>query len=91
MKKLRYPALVREEAKNLLKFSTREERANLNFEEFSPENSFECIYGQMTGNCFSPRAEQLIKQCASKVYDGTATSIGNEFLSKKLVGTPKRR
>jgi hypothetical protein len=26
-------------------------------------NSNNCIYGQMTGNCFSNRAKELIRQC----------------------------
>ncbi len=89
-KKFEFPVLVREEAKNLMKFATKEERNNLNFNGFAPQRTTGCIYGQLTGHCFSARAEELIKKCASKVYHASATmNIG--FLSDKLVGSPDQR
>ena len=41
------------------------EVALLNFETLMPARTDLCIYGQMTGDCFSERARYLIEQCAT--------------------------
>jgi hypothetical protein len=92
--KFEYPALVKQEAKNLLKHATQAERDNLDFENFKPKHSGNCIYGQMTGTCFSERAEELIKKCATQVYDAnskTAEMDNISILADILVGSPKGR
>lgn len=60
--------LVKQEALNIRKYASKEEKANLNIQEFDADNRTECIYGQMTGNCYSRRAYSLIRKCAAKVY-----------------------
>lgn len=62
--------LVKTEAANLLKEATKEELEKLNLETFSSSHHRLCIYGQMTGDCFSERAELLISKCAPKIYVG---------------------
>lgn len=52
------------EAAKLKENATKDELARLNFETFDPCNWNQCIYGQATGACKSPRASRLIKQCA---------------------------
>lgn len=64
--------LVLKEADNLKKFATVAERSNLNFDRLRPNNASHCIYGQMTGRCYTKRAEELLNQCTvpyKDVYD----------------------
>lgn len=93
MKRFKYPALVKTEAKNLRKFATKEELDKLIQEDFNPRHSDNCIYGLLTGNCDSPRAIELIKSCAPRVYkSGNYVQIGDNdwVLSNKLNGSPKK-
>ena len=64
---------VIEEAKNLLVHATAKERAKLDFKDLMPQSHTHCIYGQMTGDCFSKRATKLLNLCAipysSKIED----------------------
>jgi len=87
-KKLR--ELVIEEATSLKKHATTEELRKLDFSHFYPRSSTSCIYGQMTGYCFSGRANELIMKCAKKVYSAT-TKHGNDFEHNKLNGTPSSK
>jgi hypothetical protein len=52
---------VRKEAEALKIHATKEERERLDFSNLRPANGKHCIYGQMTGNCYSLRAAELIK------------------------------
>lgn len=63
-----FPQLVIDEATNLKIHTTVEEKADLNFETFDPKRPAYCVYGQLTGSCFSKRAAQLIELCAERVY-----------------------
>lgn len=55
---------VTQEAKNIRKYATKDERARLDFERLIPQSPRRCIYGQMTGTCRSSRAIQLLSKCA---------------------------
>lgn len=55
--------LVVEEAVNLKKYATQEEIEKLDFIDLDPDDGTRCIYGQMTGTCFSSRASILLNQC----------------------------
>jgi len=75
--------LVIEEATKLRNMITQEEADNLKFSKLDSSQSDRCIYGQLSGNCFSDRAIELIKACASRVYKNWW------FLSEsKLNGSP---
>ena len=65
--------LVLIEATNLKKFATEEELNKLSFKDLNPSRGDDCVYGQMTGQCYGKRANQLIVKCANKVY----TSVDN--------------
>lgn len=56
--------LVRQEADNLKIHATPEEIADLDFDNLMPEDTHNCIYGQMTGDCFDKRAVELLNLCA---------------------------
>ena len=71
MHKSTLKSLVIKEAKALKSNATKDELANLNFGRLNPTEHTQCIYGQMTGSCFSPRAEKLIFECATKFIDGS--------------------
>lgn len=57
---------VAKEVKNLKEFATQKEIDRLNLENLTPNNFDSCIYGQMTGNCYSQRAATLINKCCEK-------------------------
>lgn len=57
--------LVIEEAQKLLIHAMAEERGLLDFMNLSSKKIHRCIYGQMTGNCFSDRAVSLLSSCAN--------------------------
>lgn len=56
--------LVISEAYALREHATQEERERLDFWRLRPMSDTDCIYGQMTGNCVSPRSMDLLKKCA---------------------------
>lgn len=82
-------ALVKKEAKNLRKFAEKSELRKLNFKVLYPKSQNSCVYGQMTNNCFSDRATELIKKCCERVYDSPNAST--DMSKAKLNGNPKRR
>jgi hypothetical protein len=90
MKKFKYPALVIKEAKNLKKLATPEELNQLNFDRLHPQSEYRCVYGLMTGHCFSDRANLLISECAPRVYIHTPEAEENDkILAKTLNGKLK--
>ncbi len=59
--------LVIAEAKYLRENATKE-KDNLVFKHLNPLATDSCIYGQMTGDCFSDRAVELIVNACERVY-----------------------
>jgi hypothetical protein len=57
--------------------STEAERANLNFSQFDPEKPSKCIYGQMTGDCESKRAKELMDISCKRVFNIVNGPNGN--------------
>lgn len=55
---------VYKEATALRQEATAEEIGRLDFDQLVPRNTDLCIYGQMTGSCWSPRASRLLERCA---------------------------
>ena len=89
----KFPKLVVEEAKNLRKFATQEEKDRLLKNTIDPESPFSCIYGQLTSDCQSIRAIELIEKCTKRVYEyvsgknnGLYTKVAN---CVKINGSPK--
>ena len=72
---------VKLEAKNLKENATKKELKKLDFDELKPNHHESCIYGQMTGSCFSKRAVELINGCAPSLLDG---KISDEFDTTEL-------
>ncbi len=65
------------ELSKINKFATREEKDKLlkNLDHLNGVKADECIYGLMTGNCYSKRATELIKKCSSKILVNGIRSI----------------
>lgn len=61
--------LAVKEATNLKKHATKQEIDNLNLFTFDPTSESRCIYGQMTGECYSERSVELIQKCCTRVYN----------------------
>jgi len=78
--------LVIKEATKLRDMITPNEADRLKFGWLDSRQATKCIYGQLTGGCFSVRATDLIKACASRVYKNDS---GNKDLrDSKLNGSP---
>lgn len=75
--------LAIEEATKLRKYATRNEKENL-VGDISSYDNRRCIYGKMTGDCYSERAGELIMQCATRVYEIDALPM----VLQKLNGAP---
>ena len=58
---------VKKEAAALKVHATKEELGRLDVQTFCANDFDRCIYGQMTGNCASKRANKLISTCC-QVY-----------------------
>lgn len=76
--------LVINEAVKLRENATSEELGRLDFGDLDPNNIYDCIYGQLTGNCESERAHDLFRLC-SKPYSGVAYKYKRPT-KKNLVG-----
>lgn len=60
---------VRKEAEALRVHATKEELGRLELDKLQPSNEDYCIFGLMTGNCYSKRAAELIDKCAISHFD----------------------
>ena len=67
--------LVAEEAALLRKNATPQELAKLDLYTLDPSNANRCIYGLMTGDCTSPRAESFIRTCCKKYVMAKSKSL----------------
>lgn len=79
--------LVKDEAKKLRKNATKSELKRLDFEELDTQSSIRCVYGQMTGDCYSNRAKDLIVNSCKRVYKDEYTKDLNNC---RLNGKPNR-
>lgn len=59
---------VRKEAEALRVHATKEERERLSFRNLRPHHYDNCIYGQMTGDCHTGRAVDLIQICCVRYF-----------------------
>jgi len=70
----------------LREMATSEEIQKLSMMDLEPLSEKDCIYGQMTGHCFSVRANHLIRNCAVKGF-GTLTGYLQENVSPRHQAT----
>lgn len=82
-------SLVKAEAESLRIKAKKKELDNLDFNSLKPNDITLCVYGQMTGHCYSDRAGKLINSCAVKVYT-TDDTLSDALLGKKLGNSPKK-
>lgn len=91
--------LVRKEADALRKHATKEEISNLNLSDLQPKSASNCIYGLMTGSCWSERAHTLIDICTQKkirvatdvIDHGNTCSITEDDLTPELMAPGDNR
>lgn len=57
-----------EEARLLAIHATKKEKKRLVAVTVIPSHYAKCIYGRMTGDCFSERAHELISECAKAPF-----------------------
>lgn len=61
--------LAVQEATKLRELTTESEKAKLYPNSIWAKSRTSCIYGQISGHCFSDRAHELMKICAPRVYE----------------------
>ncbi len=81
--------LALKEAEKLKENLTRQEKNNLNWAAFSPEDNRRCIYGQIAFDCYSERATELIFNCCERTYDAGPKFSNNWITNATLNGKPK--
>jgi len=69
MKKKDFIADVMHEIDMLKKHATKAELNNLDFDMFDYDHQDNCIYGQITGSCASPRAKILMDKACIRVMN----------------------
>jgi hypothetical protein len=79
MKKAEFLLEVKTELDNIKANATKEEIGRLNIESFNVNSPTRCIYGLMTGECFSNRAKEL----SPKIYDNVGW--GNSFTQQSFI------
>ena len=65
---------VMHEINALRQFSTEKEKKRLNMLTFNPKSEYNCIYGQLTTDCASVRAKELMGLCCIRTTDFTTTT-----------------
>lgn len=81
--------LVREEAYKLKLNAGNGELNNLSFKDLDPSLPNTCIYGQMTGSCWSIRSMELLEKCALPVSCTLSThSIKGEKIEESFGFSP---
>jgi hypothetical protein len=59
---------VRKEAEALRIHATKEELSKLNMKNLAPRYYDQCVYGLISGDCFSVRASDLIFNCCPRFF-----------------------
>ena len=77
---------VKKEAIALRQYATPEELHKLNLNTLNPVSLFECIYGQMTGNCKSSRASMLIMNCCRQFIKNSFDEDDIDTITQMAVG-----
>lgn len=80
-------SLVKAEAKMLKEHATPKQINKLKFKDLLPDHTEMCIYGQMTGYCFSLAASNLINKCCKQTYNNGKKT----FINCTLNGKPHKR
>lgn len=80
--------LVTQEALALKVKATRKELSKLNINQLNPISANQCIYGQMTGFCYGPRATELIVSCCARVFKSEKGAL-QDFDIDNLNGAPE--
>ena len=80
----KYLIAVKHEIEMLKTHATKKERNKLILKDFNPLNPTTCIYGQMTDNCFSKRATELISLCTNYGFKTLTLSNVNDIKEMKL-------
>lgn len=72
---------VKKEASAIREYATNEQKSKLCIDTFYPELYDSCIYGQLTGDCFSSETIELMNKCNTYLaYKDVYTSSINEEL-----------
>lgn len=59
----KYIRVVISEIVNVKRYATEKEKNGLIYNKFHPRFSWKCIYGLITGDCFSKETSTLINKC----------------------------
>ena len=73
--------LVIAEANNIRRIALKRELKKLDFCSLIPDEYQSCIYGQMTGDCYSERAYELIRKSCPSVIESDTDDFKGELLN----------
>lgn len=76
-KVIEFNAAVMAEVASLRMHATQEEISNLNVETLNPGKESLCIYGQLTGDCSSTRAQELMSISCTKTMEIKDEEVNN--------------
>lgn len=77
---------VAKEIQALKKNATTKEIAELDLDSLHPVSKHDCIYGQMTGSCNSPRAIKLILKCCPRYTYESSNGLNYSEIKKYVNG-----
>ncbi len=80
---------VRYEVEMLRQHATDDEKENLVFRFFDPDNFQQCIYGLMTGDCRSHRAQELMDKSCIRVMDIPKQTFTSNSLNNSSFNDPR--
>ena len=78
MKTVEFHKEVLKEATLLREHATKDQKDKLVFDQLDGADTCNCIYGQMTGNCYNQEARNLLSKCAKTIVDNLADSEEQE-------------
>lgn len=81
--------LVKKEALQLRIHAYPLELERLNLKHFDASLTTSCIYGQMTGDCYSRRAQELIQLCCEKVCKVGKPTHNGVGVNDQINGAPE--
>ncbi|HDZ04880.1 hypothetical protein LCGC14_0370410 [marine sediment metagenome] len=88
MKKAQFIQTAIEEIDHIIKVATDKEKGRLDFRHFNRSHNERCIYGQMTGDCASDRAKEIMPKIYKTISYGNGWAFGMQDFTRGERFTP---
>lgn len=89
-RRIKFLEEVKKELRTIKRRATPQEKSQLDLSTFNFDDGDHCIYGQMTGDCYSNRAKHLMPKSYSQIFQPSAgvTDL-NQRVNYKHLATKK--